>query len=595
VLIDRMSPGTHPRPHRSGAVPDTDGLAFLDGGPDPVPDVGHLGASLTRAAALPGAGEIVLLRQDGRWTQSSYTDLLRDADLVLGGLRCAAHLPPASPVILAIEEEPDLLAAVWACLLGGLVPVPVRAGRNGEARDSTLLTLTAVGELFNRPVLVTGRADGDGVPPWPDPRALPPTVRWIGDVDGLRSSGASGFRHTPSPDDVALLLLTSGSTGVPKAVQLTHRNILARTAATVAARGLTVAQRSFNWMPLDHVGGLVMFHLRDVYLGCAQAHARMSWVLEDPLRWLAAMSELRSTVTWAPNFAFGLVVDRAVDLSGRSWDLTALGHIMNGGEPVKPRVAARFLDLLAPYGLPHTAMHPGWGMSETSSGVVDCVFDPAPADEQTRFVSVGRPAAGVQLRVVDDHGRLVPEGVVGHLHVAGAPITPGYHANSQQNRQSFTSDGWFVTGDLALIKEGALTVTGRADDILELGAVTYHGHEIEARVEELAFVEPSYTVACTAPAPETGREELTVFLHLRRDVGVTQARQRVAELLSASFGVARVRVVPVERQDVPKTGIGKLQRDQMRAWFLDQSRTPAGRLLQDPRPEPAESGRTEEA
>src|SRR5438876_307829 len=130
------------------------------------------------------------------------------------------------------------------------------------------------------------------------------------DGEALRRSPADRRWHDSDWDDLAVLLLTSGSTGLPKAVTLTHGNILSRSAATAATNGLTAAARSFNWMPLDHVGGLVMFHARDVYLGCEQVHAGIDWILADPLRWLATIDRYRCGNTWAPNFAFGLINDR---------------------------------------------------------------------------------------------------------------------------------------------------------------------------------------------------------------------------------------------------------------------------------------------
>ncbi|MEV8515128.1 ATP-binding cassette domain-containing protein [Dactylosporangium sp. NPDC051484] len=324
-----------------------------------------------------------------------------------------------------------------------------------------------------------------------------------------------------------------------------------------AVCGLSAATRTFNWMPLDHVGGLVMFHVRDVYLGCHQVHARIEWVLEDPLRWLAAISEHRCDTTWAPKSAFGLVVDRAVDIAGRDWDLSRLRYIMNGGEPIRVRTANRFLALLRPYGLPETAMHPGWGMSETSAGVVDCVF-PAGLDEATRFIPVGTPHPGVSLRVVDAEDTVVPEGVVGRLQAAGLPITPGYHANPAQNARSFTADGWFRTGDLASITGGVLTVTGRVDDVIEVGGVRCHAHEVEAAVEQLPFVTPTYTIAATAPID--GTEALVIYYHPRSGGGTGEEAWRIVAHVQAALRVAVGRVVPIAKDEVPKTGIGKLRR-----------------------------------
>ncbi|WP_131831274.1 AMP-binding protein [Frankia sp. CcI49] len=536
--------------------------AVLDGGRAVEPTLWNIGAALARAARTPGPGRIEYLRADGTRLRQDYPALLEQAGRLLGGLRQAAEqaargegsgagLVPGATVVLQISNEPDLLAAFWACVLGGYVPVPVRSVGGERDRPETEQVLLAVCDLLDDPWVVTGRTGGR--------TGRPPAGRWLGDVE-----------------DLAVLLLTSGSTGRPKAVMLTHRNILSRCAATAAVNGLTPGERSFNWMPLDHVGGLVMFHVRDVYLRCTQVHAPMRWILADPTRWLDGMHTHRSTVTWAPNFAFGLVVDHAAQLRDRRWDLSSLRYIMNGGEPVKPRTAARFLSLLARHGLPSSAMYPGWGMSETSSGVVDRIFDPL-ADE--RFVSVGRPHPGVRLRVVDEGQQIVEQGRIGRLQVDGEPITAGYFNNPAQNRQSFTDDGWFRTGDLAYIVDGLLTVTGRLDDLVEVGDVTYHGHEIESAVEELGLAEPSYVVACSVPAPHTsGRDRLTVAVRLRDGVQADTATRAIRELIHRRFGGLEADVLPVEREAIPKTGIGKPRRAELR------DRLVAARLTASDRP-----------
>ncbi|WP_309111298.1 AMP-binding protein [Saccharothrix sp.] len=519
-------------------------LSMVDGGPLPEPVCRDLVEVLRRAAAA-GTGGIVHIGPDGEETWS-YQDLLADAARVLTGLR-AAGVHPGDKVVMQVERAPNLLAAFWACVLGGFVPVPVTTSPPpNSAYDAAGLLAGVWGMLDGAWVL----AD----------REFP--TSYVGDVDSLRANAPATEFHRPDPDSPAVLLLTSGSTGLPKAVTLTHRNIVSRSAAAAAVRGLTSANRTFNWMPLDHVGGLVMFHARDTYLGCRQVHAPISWVLQDPLRWLDVISAHRCDTTWAPNFAFGLVVDRADRIAGKSWDLSRLGYIMNGGEPIKPRVANRFLSLLAPFGLPSTAMHPGWGMSETTAGVVDCVY-PAGMDEDTRFIPVGVPHPGLSLRVVDEAGEVVPEGVEGRLHVTGLPITPGYYNNPEQNAQSFSADGWFKTGDLAYVRNGVLTVTGRVDDVVEIDGVGYFGHEIEAVVEELPFVAPSYTVAC----PVNG--DLVIFYVPRSGTGSDAEAWRIVDHVSTRMSVPVRRVVAVTADQVPKTGIGKLRRSALAATLKD--------------------------
>ncbi|MFI1246459.1 AMP-binding protein [Streptomyces anulatus] len=542
--------------------------SLLHGGPPVPPEVRDLGETLVRAARTATSPGICFLGDDGAETTLSYPRLLDGASRILGGLR-AAGVVPGETVLLQIAEPPALLAAFWACVLGGFVPMPVNAGATADQRATAPELLQRVWQGYGKPKVVIGPGQEIAAAVAADPRwarAL------LGDTDRLGSGEPESVWHRAAPDDPAVLLLTSGSTGVPKAVTLTHRNVLSRTVATVRVNRLGAATRSFNWMPLDHVGGLVMFHVRDVHLGCYQVHAGIEWVLGDPLRWLEAVDRHRADTTWAPNFAFGLVNDLSDRLAGRPWDLSCLRYIMNGGEAVRSGVVRRFLELLAPFGLPRDAMWPGWGMSETSAGVADCEFWAVHAGDD-RYVPVGRPQPGTSLRVVDEHDRVVPVGTVGHLQVSGASVTAGYYRNPGQNRRSFT-DGWFRTGDLASVRDGVLTVTGRADDVIRLGDVTCHGHEIEARVEELDVVVPSYTVACQVTGPESGSEELAVFFHPRPGTEPAVAARMVRDRLARTLGVTVAHAVPVGREDVPKTGVGKLRRARLRERF--ESAGPVG-------------------
>lgn len=534
----------------------TENLSIVDGGALSTLTTATLGEALVRAAVLDDAGDIRYLSGDGTEQRQSYSDLLDDASRILSGIR-AKGLVPGSLVVIQIDHAPDLIAAFWACVLGGYVPVPVSANPPPNSALSAAELLAGVWGMLDEAWVITDAPPADGA------RFAP---AWLGEVGALRDNDPARDWHISDADELAVLLLTSGSTGLPKAVMLTHRNIMSRSQASAQVRGLGVANRTFNWMPLDHIGGLVMFHVRDVFLGCHQVHARTEWVIEDPLRWLDAMSRYGSDTTWAPNFAFGLVVDRAEEIATRSWDLSALGYIMNGGEAIKPRVGRLFLEILAPFGLPATSMHPGWGMSETSAGVVDRVFSVETSSDDDRFVPVGVPHPGVSIRVVDEHGALVPECTVGRLQATGLPITSGYYGNPEQNRQSFTEDGWFKTGDLAFIEGGVLVVTGRVDDVVEIAGVTYHGHEIEASVEELPFVEPSYTIACTVDD-----DRLAIFFHPRANADVDRVVRLVAEHVRERFGVEVGHVVPVEKDEVPKTGIGKLKRSLLADRFAARS------------------------
>lgn len=155
------------------------------------------------------------------------------------------------------------------------------------------------------------------------------------------------------------MLLTSGSTAEPKLVVLSHRNILASTTSSILVNGYSADEISLNWLPLHHVGGLLR-SIREVVMGCWQVQAGTEEVLRNPLLWLDWMDRYRVTLSWAPSFAFAMVVARREQLGRSRWDLRSVRSLYASAEPVVPSAMAAFRDLLGPCGLDRAALHVAW-------------------------------------------------------------------------------------------------------------------------------------------------------------------------------------------------------------------------------------------
>lgn len=525
-------------------------------------EVDTLDAALRRAALAGGPGESGYLGPDGTLDRQSYTELRDEASRLLGGLR-GLGLTAGDRVIFQLAANRDFVVAFWACVLGGFVAVPLAVVSDGP----TSVTVEHVRESLGCPLTLTDRAHAAPLHAryegWD---LLDSRIAVIGELGG---GPADHDWHVTRTEDVVLLMFTSGSTGTPKAVQLRHDNLLTHAAAARQRHELTPADVAFNWMPMHHVGGLIMFHVRDVVVGCRQIHAPTPWVLEDPLRWLSAMHTHRATVTWAPNFAYGLVNEQAGRIAGQRWDLSALRVVLNGGEAVVDRVARRFVGLLEPHGLPAGAMRPSWGMSETSSGQTATVLPRDSGGESERAVEVGRPYPGFAIRITDDKATIVPEGTIGHVQVSGSAVTPGYHADPGHNREAFTDDGWFRTGDLGLLRDGALTITGRAKDVIIIAGVNHSSHELEATVEELDDVRRSFTAACAVRTEGQATDELALFFVLAPNADPAAAMQRIRATVVREAGVNPSYLIPVNRERIPKTEIGKIQRSRLVQEFHD--------------------------
>ncbi|MFE2280598.1 amino acid adenylation domain-containing protein [Streptomyces sp. NPDC059454] len=521
-------------------------------------------AEALRRAAERDRGDIVHVHADGSEHRHTYASLIPEASRVLAGLR-RAGLRPGDQVILQCDATEDFLAVLWGCVLGGFVAVPLTVPTSYDTPSAALTKLEGIWRMLGRPWIVCSADRQAGL------RALASRQEWPGPrittADALREAPEDHDWHPAEPDDLLLMLMTSGSTGLPKAVRLTHRNVLTRSAATEQMNTLGTDDVSLNWIPLDHVTGVVMFHLRDVYLGCRQIHAPTSWILQDPLRWMDLADRHRVTVTWAPNFAFGLLAEQSHRFTGRAWDLSPMRLVMNAGEVVVASAARRFLHTLKPFGLPQDVMHPGWGMSETCSVVTDAVLPGEPPADEGTFVSCGRPYPGFAMRIVDDTGTVRAEEDAGRLQVRGTSVTGGYHDNPAANAEAFTEDGWFDTGDLAFLRAGELYITGRAKDVIIVNGVNHYSHEIEACVEELPCVERSFTAAVAVRTdPSSPTDELALFFHLTAEAAADPAGplRRIAGKVTREIGISPAFLIPVERQTVPKTEIGKIQRTKLR-------------------------------
>lgn len=570
----------------------------LDNSGLPAPAGRTLGQQLRAAAAAYAKQTITLAGADGAPDVIDYDLLLRRAENSLRALRTAG-LGEGDHVFLPVELTPSFLATFWGCMLGGIVVIPFALPAVTHRRNSALDRLVscwratphtplvcavATREHLSRAIslydmkpprfVVLVGEESDEKTQSPDLHSADARSAMSDGAEGTerpsRMTASSGEDAHPHSNAPAVMMLTSGSTGTPKRVPLSHANILTRSAGTAQLNHFTADEISLNWFPFDHVGSLVMYHIRDVFLGCRQIHVSTQYVLEDPLRWFDWCSDYGVTSTWAPNFAFGLINDRAEDVAKRQWDLSRLRFIMNAGEAIVPRTATRFLEIMEPHGLPAGAMVPAWGMSETSSAVLfNRDFNRHAVADGDHTVSVGAPIPGTEARVVDEGEKPVAAGAVGQLQVRGSTCLRDYFAAPPElNRAAFTGDGWFRTGDEASCEGGQITITGRKKEEIVLRGVNYAVHEIQAAVEETPGVKPSFSVACQVVDPETGAEGLAVFFSPQMDTEpVDRIIGHIRQRIMARVGVSPGYVIALAPEEVSKTSIGKIQRGELRRRF----------------------------
>ena len=532
-----------------------------------------LGDILERAASTNKDKGIFYIQPDGSERYQSYQDLLLDAQRILAGLK-QWGLQPQDKVILQLEWGDDFIPAFWSCILGGFVPVPISIAPTYEQSNSVTKKLQNAWEMLEHPPILTNRELAPAI------QSLPPDLNLenlrICIVETLRERDPEPEIYRGKPDDLTLLLLTSGSTGFPKGVMLSHANLLSMSAGTSQMNHFNSQEVTLNWMPLDHVGAIAFLGIMAVDLGCQQVHVPTKYILQNPRHWLTAIEQYRATISWAPNFAFSLINDSIQDAKPDSWNLSSMKFLVNAGEQIVPKTARKFLTLMRRQGLAETALHPAFGMSETCSGITwSDRFSLSSTSDDMSFVSLGKPIPGADLRIVDDRNEVVREGEIGKLQVKGASVTRGYYRHPEQNQAAFTADGWFNTGDLGYLENGHLILTGRDNDVILINGVNYTAQEIEAVVEEVEGVEISFTAACAVRSltHAASSDRLAIFFSpVGADIetdpeALKTLIDKIRGTIVQTIGINPDYLIPTSKESIPKTAIGKIQRQQLKRQF----------------------------
>lgn len=556
--------------------------AYVYGGPinEVEGDVQTLPDMLLRAAKVHPEHGVFVINQEGEKVFVSYPDLLNKAHRVLSGLR-AKGIQAGEKVILLMNSIEGYFYAFWGCVMGGIIPAPMTAPKNFAENNHDIKLLKSVWETIEQPQVISekdlikniGRNNKE--------------LEFI-DIEQLMVSTPDKEIVEVSLEQVAILLFTSGSTGKPKGVMQTHRNIANKQRAAVQFSAYQADDLFLNWLSIEHVVGLIAFHLMPVYLGANQIHVATDYILEEPLRWMDLITEYKATMTWAPNSLFALMNDSIQGQNTYQWDLSSVKRVINAGESVNYDTCKKFLENFIPYNLDHYAIKPEWGMSETCCMTIasdslgrgattgfqildknhmekEIVYTEESNPNKAVFVECGHIYPGLEMRITDNNPNVLNEGEIGRFQVKGDMVLPGYYNNPEANSASFTEDGWFDTGDLAFIQDGIVTFTGRVKDVIIVNGINYQNVDIETCVEELEDIDVTFTAACAVRVDEDSTDSVAVFYVslLENQEQIIKQIETIKAHVFASIGLKIRYVLPVTRKDIPKTNIGKIQRSQL--------------------------------
>ena len=562
------------------------------------------GALWERAQSTPDRPHVFMREEDGTEVTLTYGRLLGEAAALAGGLK-ERGVGRGDTVALMLPTGSDFLRSFQGILIAGAVPVPiyppVRLDRIEEyaARQAAILRDAGARLL----ITVTRAAPVARVL-----QAAVPSLRAVATAAELQEAGASWPAPEGAGSDPAFIQYTSGSTGHPKGVLLTHDNLLANIRAITAALEVRPDDVGASWLPLYHDMGLIGSWLFCMHAGLPIAIQSPLAFLSRPERWLWSIHARRATLSGAPNFAYELCARKIPDAALQGLDLSSWRCALNGAEPVSPDTLERFTRRFAPYGFRREALMPVYGLAESS--VALCFPPPgrgpvvrrvarepfaregraeaaAPGDPAPlRFVSVGQPVPGHEVRIVDDDGADVADAGVGRLIFRGPSMTSGYYRQAEATAAVMLPGGWMDSGDLAFRAGGEVHIAGRRKDLIIKGGRNVVPQEIEEVVASVEGIRKGCVAVVGVDRAELGTESLVVVAETRVTDPTERARieAEVTGRVAAAVGLPPDVVSLVPPGSVPKTSSGKIRRAATRELYLSGAlgqapRTPAARRL----------------
>lgn len=560
------------------------------GGPDGFPlGCGSLNTLLRQRAIQMADGLAYCLLARGQQFGEVVTYAALDAEARALAAQLRAQADRGERVLLLMPAERHFLTAFFACLYAGLIAVPVELPRPGRPLDKLR---AIVADCTPRLAIMdqaacTARTD------------IVAELAELGCTCLAPEASARPFEpDAASSDTLALLQYTSGSTGAPKGVMVSHGNVLATLADLDAGFRHGPDSRMVSWLPVFHDMGLVYGVLQPLFGGFPGYLMQPVSFLQRPLRWLKAISDLKATHSAAPNFAYQLVCDalRPGDLDGL--DLSCWQVALNGAEPLRAETLERFARIFGPCGLDPRTMSPGYGLAETTLKVAAkprgaelrrLTVDPVALEtgqvvarpQSAGRVLVGHGGSGIAARIeIVDPQRLTrcKSGQVGEIWVASPAVAQGYWRRADATAATFgaqladTGEGPFLrTGDIGFVDADDLFVTGRLKDLIIVQGRNHYPHDIEATVQSChPALRPDHGAAFAIDG-EAG-EQLVV---------VQEVQRRDARLIDASAIIADIRAAIAERHDLradtivliapgtlARTSSGKIQRGRCREAYL---------------------------
>ena len=499
-------------------------------------------------------------------------------------------------LILFLNDNEQMIDVFWACQYGGIIPVPLAVGISDQHRQKVLSVANKLENVYlytDRKNLIKLSSTAQDSSAQLIYKRISKNVLLTDEVTDISTPGKVADVKT---EDISFIQFSSGSTGSPKGVVLKHRNLLANIDGIKTDASFTTNDISLSWMPLTHDMGLIGFHINPIVCNYSHYIMRTDLFVRRPLYWLTAASEKKANVLCSPNFGYKHFLNAYRRRGLEDIDLSHVRLIFNGAEPISVELCRQFTQELCKFGLPETSMFPVYGLAEASLAVSfpqvnsDLYYETAKrqsltigqqvelnghAETGVKLVSVGTPITHCTVRISDHDGNALPDGTIGHIHISGKNVTEEIIGD---DGTIFYAGGWLDTGDLGLITNNQLFITGRYKEILFVNGQNYYPHDIEESLYEIDGLELGKVVVVGVSAKQSNLEEIIVFILHKGDLESFKSVSAEAKTnINQLFGIEVNHVIPIKK--VPKTTSGKIQRSLLADEYIDGKFAPTLQLL----------------
>ncbi len=496
------------------------------------------------------------------------------------------------PVLLIYPPGLDFIVAFIACLYAKVIAVPVSPPLSTK-KAQDFVPLLSILNHSQAQVALTTNTFSQKIEAKISKRLS------LLNTDNLDEKLACGWgKPRIAPDDLAFLQYTSGSTGDPKGVMVTHQNLLANEEMIKTSFGHDENTVVVGWLPLYHDMGLVGNVIQPIYLGVSCILMSPLDFLYKPQRWLEAISKYKATTSGAPNFAYDLSVKKISSSIKENLDLSSWNLAFNGAEPIRAKTLKRFSSAFTCCGFREEAFYPCYGMAETTliitgieKGTLPLTLDldkkailenkvsfSSLLHQKRKYLSSGRVLGNHKLLIVcPDSMELLQEKNIGEIWISGDAVARGYWKEAELTKESFQAQlangegPFYRTGDLGFLYKNELFVTGRQKDLIIIHGKNHYPQDIEHSIEQLhPALRPG---SCAAFSVDIGEEEQLVLVQeVKKDeqekVNFVEIRQSIHNAIAENNGLPTYEIVLAKAGSIPKTSSGKIRRRLCREIYL---------------------------